>query len=766
MYLGWDDKKKLIVMTTNNNNSWTYDNETNNLSYSSMPDKIFNGIDFIDGDPYDEDFIWIYDIENKTIIQKSTNKCLTINDDLSTVSLKDYSSASDKQQWKLSSFTAISFFSYPFNIVNDDTNLYLDDVNGKLSLVPNTNNSWSYDIDKNTVVNENTNGQITVSGNSISISNKGTVLIYEAYKKIILDINTQQCISVKDNQLIVKAYDPNDVSQQWNVVAIDGEQKSVNIPYDYIGCYQDQKTRALSDKLEPIDNIDDCYNWANQKGYSYFSLQRNEGGNICSGGNSGYDKYVKLSDDDCKYKIIGSSNNIIRSDEPESGTNWINAVYKIKQPKVVAQVPKVEPKVEPKPEPKPEPKVDPKPEPKPEPKVEPSPIQDPNLTCDRTDRTKCIFKSYKSDGQGNCKAPDAPYSYSGPATPDNNAFKNWLRQLYYRDGGFQPTKNSKKSERYVTYDYYNRCKDKPGNEYLKDLNFQDPNNYTLPGPEIPGCSKCDTGCTDGNCMYGCPSGLPQASAVLKDGNTTIPANTPVIISQFFNAAYDNMYAPSYTINDKPLWFRQGYDKNVCPGINTSDSPSVNNLTCDRTDKTKCIFKSYKSDGQGNCKAPDAPYNYGGLQNYDNNAFKNWLRQLYYRDGGFQPTKNSKKSERYVTYDYYNRCKDKPGNEYLKDLNFQDPDNYTLPGSEIPGCSKCDTTCTDGNCMYGCPSGLSQASAVLQDGKTIIPANTPVMMSQFFNAEYDNMYAPSYTINDKPLWFRQGFDKNACPSFNS
>ena len=48
----------------------------------------------------------------------------------------------------------------------------------------------------------------------------------------------------------------------------------------------------------------------------------------------------------------------------------------------------------------------------------------------------------------------------------------------------------------------------------------------------------------------------------------------------------------------------------------------------------------------------------------------------------------------------------------------------------------------------------------------VPANTPVMMSQFFNAEYDNLYAPSYTINDKPLWFRQGFDKNACPSFNT
>ena len=94
--------------------------------------------------------------------------------------------------------------------------------------------------------------------------------------------------------------------------------------------------------------------------------------------------------------------------------------------------------------------------------------------------------------------------------------------------------------------------------------------------------------------------------------------------------------------------------------------------CDWTSTTSCIFKDYNGNNVSGCAAPDPLFNYSGLNSYDVPTLSGWLTTLYNRDGGNATVKAAQKSEKYNVYDYYNRCKDYTGYEFLKTLNFNNP----------------------------------------------------------------------------------------------
>ena len=94
--------------------------------------------------------------------------------------------------------------------------------------------------------------------------------------------------------------------------------------------------------------------------------------------------------------------------------------------------------------------------------------------------------------------------------------------------------------------------------------------------------------------------------------------------------------------------------------------------CDWRSNTTCIFRDYNGNNESGCVAPDPVFNYLGLNSYDTTGLGNWLTTLYNRDGGNATVKAALKSEKYNVYDYYNRCKDYAGYEFLKALNFSNP----------------------------------------------------------------------------------------------
>ena len=86
----------------------------------------------------------------------------------------------------------------------------------------------------------------------------------------------------------------------------------------------------------------------------------------------------------------------------------------------------------------------------------------------------------------------------------------------------------------------------------------------------------------------------------------------------------------------------------------------------------CIFRDYNGNNVSGCVAPDPAFNYSGLNSYDSTKLSEWLNDLYIRDGGNATVKASQNSERYNVYDYYNRCKDYVGYDFLRRLNFNNP----------------------------------------------------------------------------------------------
>ena len=105
-----------------------------------------------------------------------------------------------------------------------------------------------------------------------------------------------------------------------------------------------------------------------------------------------------------------------------------------------------------------------------------------------------------------------------------------------------------------------------------------------------------------------------------------------------------------------------------PGYNFLKPELLEQLTCDWKQKNKCIFKDYKtSDGQ-TCVGPDGnpSYNIPGLNSYDQPTFTNWLQTLKNRNNGNVPGKKEADN----VMEYVNRCKNTPGLDFLKPVNFK------------------------------------------------------------------------------------------------
>jgi hypothetical protein len=101
--------------------------------------------------------------------------------------------------------------------------------------------------------------------------------------------------------------------------------------FSYIGCYKDDTNRILANYLGDYDSLDKCYNAAYPKGYKYIGMQYNA--QCFADNNDNYDKYGKLSDTECSYKITGISGNGDKTTNIGSGGSWTDAIYKVNNPK-------------------------------------------------------------------------------------------------------------------------------------------------------------------------------------------------------------------------------------------------------------------------------------------------------------------------------------------------------------------------------------------------------------------------------------------------
>jgi hypothetical protein len=117
----------------------------------------------------------------------------------------------------------------------------------------------------------------------------------------------------------------------------------------------------------------------------------------------------------------------------------------------------------------------------------------------------------------------------------------------------------------------------------------------------------------------------------------------------------------------------------------STNPAVP-AQCNWKDPNQCIFKDYVFQGNGTCAGPPGNGNptYSGLNNYTNQQLADWLQALYNRNIG----NDKAKGEAAAVYQYWNTCKNAPGYDFLKKLNFTDPglnnSNLLTQSQEILG----------------------------------------------------------------------------------
>jgi hypothetical protein len=105
--------------------------------------------------------------------------------------------------------------------------------------------------------------------------------------------------------------------------------------------------------------------------------------------------------------------------------------------------------------------------------------------------------------------------------------------------------------------------------------------------------------------------------------------------------------------------------------------------CDRRNRNNCIFKDYKNNNNGACvntADSSTPYSIPGLNNYSQGEFTNWLTALYNRDIG----KDKSRSEAANIYEYAERCRDVPGYDFLRGLNFTNPNPPLATKADISG----------------------------------------------------------------------------------
>ena len=161
-----------------------------------------------------------------------------------------------------------------------------------------------------------------------------------------------------------------------------------------------------------------------------------------------------------------------------------------------------------------------------------------------------------------------------------------------------------------------------------------------------------------------------------------------------------------------------------PGSQTTDMEQLKQA-CDYKDSSKCIFESYVKQGD-NCVIPGSPqsYNAPALANYNTTTFVQWLQGLFNRN---QPGTNDTNYEANEVYNYWNKCKSVPGNEYLNQLNLNKPNppaatlmdslpNCVVSGVTVPGWKQLP----DGNCIA--PKGQKCCNEFTYKGQPVCQAN--------------------------------------------
>jgi hypothetical protein len=118
------------------------------------------------------------------------------------------------------------------------------------------------------------------------------------------------------------------------------------------------------------------------------------------------------------------------------------------------------------------------------------------------------------------------------------------------------------------------------------------------------------------------------------------------------------------------------------GRNSNSFDKYNNMaTCDWRSKSNCILRDYKLSNNGVCADTTGNGNPEFVvSNYNENDIKSWLTALYNRDIG----KDKSRSEAANIYEYAERCKDVPGYEFLRGLNFTNPNPPLATKADISG----------------------------------------------------------------------------------
>jgi hypothetical protein len=97
-------------------------------------------------------------------------------------------------------------------------------------------------------------------------------------------------------------------------------------PYKYVACIiDDNSKRALPQYMGTVNNVQDCYNKANDKNMKYFAIQNH---NMCfASSNQSYKEYEEADQSECTYTCGTTS--MRKTSSPLCGNYNINAVYEI-----------------------------------------------------------------------------------------------------------------------------------------------------------------------------------------------------------------------------------------------------------------------------------------------------------------------------------------------------------------------------------------------------------------------------------------------------
>ena len=145
--------------------------------------------------------------------------------------------------------------------------------------------------------------------------------------------------------------------------------------------------------------------------------------------------------------------------------------------------------------PVPAPTPTPTPVPAPTPTPTPVPVDD----CNYKNQNICVLPGYKLSGELCNNGNGNPYNVKALANNyTQQQFIDWLQSLYNRDAGVQGVNN----ERKAVLEYLNKCKSKPGYEWLSQVStrpkeynkcdYKNPNKCILPGYNLSG-GMCDNG---------------------------------------------------------------------------------------------------------------------------------------------------------------------------------------------------------------------------------------------------------------------------------